>query len=120
MLFCEEVCAPCMVETHWVHPAALLYDVGFVIGTGLDVATTRAFASSSSAFRCPPQENPDSRAIEVQGRDGNYYLLAANLGEQPQIIISQGEWVDLAERTTFNNEVEVPALYALVAMRTRH
>jgi hypothetical protein len=78
MLYTDEICAPCRIDTHSVNPGTVLYDVGCVLLAAATAVETKKRVALNSYVRIDTGAGSLVRLVSARGRDGKTYLLAAN------------------------------------------
>lgn len=78
-------------------PSATVLDSAWVVLASVDAPTTRRVAESPHCRRIP--SDGDLRSVEVEGRDGRIYWIAANFGEEANVLTLPRPAHDLVQGT---------------------
>lgn len=83
-LHVETLCLGRIEEVTAFPPSSVVLDIGWLVLSGADATQTRRVAESGLCRRRPT--DGDVRAVEVEGRDGRTYWVAANFGEHAAVL----------------------------------
>lgn len=81
-LFVDQICMVCEDQIRPHAADTTLFDVGFAVLAGAGVDDTGRFAAANLGALVETG-SPDVRVLRVRGADGQRYLFAANLGDEP-------------------------------------
>ena len=80
MLYCDDICMPCLTGLRDYASGATIMDIGFVVQSGVSSAVTAATAANGvGVVACGV--DPAVRLVRVRGADGKTYALAMNFGQ---------------------------------------
>lgn len=82
-LYVEELGWGGLDGPRWMEPNAVIFDVGWLVLSSADARITAAAAGDRRTKQLA-SEDPELRAVSVQGADGRCYYVVANFGREPR------------------------------------
>jgi hypothetical protein len=84
MLYSDEICYPVHQGLRTVDANTALFDIGFIVQSGISHENTKSFANHNKAIKIETN-NTNLRAIFIEGDDYKKYLLIANLKQDTEV-----------------------------------
>lgn len=82
-LYADQICGPFAEGVRSIDANEVLLDTGYLIQSEQKRAQTKAYADRKDLLKKLLLPNPEVRAVQVKGTDGDVYVLLANFGAEP-------------------------------------